>query len=439
LEIIPANTTYITNSTFLNGIVVADVSGTMPYTIASPINSPSQFSGILIQDTTPAIDDNEAIVKFRVTVNIPIPSGIISIDNQAILSAKDSISVQSDDPSKPGVTDPTTISVGAISPIIAIDDNYITIGTTPVTLLPLTGDTSIGTGVLIITNINGTAIVPGTAYTIPVTGGIVTVSATGSIIFTPSSGFIGASTFPYTISDGNSTATANETITITPPANAVCSNIIDNGGFDTDIAAWTATQEWIWNNGTAAFVTDNVTNKTISQNISGFSINSGFTTFKIILQPAEANNTLTEQAVLKINFGGTSYLTINNPIGTGAVTYTVANGASYSVDTTVRNQLATIYLTVPAADPFPKLLEFSHMGGDDDWYIYNVESLVCTTSPPVAADDNYTTTGTNPVTLLPLTGDSTGSTILSISGVLLNPGIPQIIPVPNGTVNITST
>jgi large repetitive protein len=331
--------------------------------------------------------------------------------------------------------------VGVIGPIIATDDNYTTTGTTPVTLLPLTGDTSIGTGILSVININGTAIISGTPYTIPVTGGNVTVSATGVILFNPFPGFIGASIFSYTISDGISTATANETITITSAIDAVCNNIIDNGGFDTDIAAWTATPEWIWNNGTAAFVTDAMVNKAISQNISGFSINNGYTTFKIIFQPAEANNTLTEQAVLKVNFGGTSYLTINNPIGTGAVTYTVANGASYSVDTTVRNQLATIYLTVPAADPFPKLLEFSHMGGDDDWYIYNVGSLVCTTPPPpVAADDAYTATGTAPITLTPLTGDSTGATIQSISGILLTPGAAQTIMIPGkGIVNVSSS
>jgi hypothetical protein len=122
------------------------------------------------------------------------------------------------------------------------------------------------------------------------------------------------------------------------------------------------------------------------------------------------------------------------------VTYTVANGASYSVDTTVRNQLATIYLTVPAADPFAKLLEFSHMSGDDDWYIHNIESLVCTAPLPVATDDNYTTTSTTPVTLTPLTGDSTGTTIQSISGVLLTPGIAQTISIPGkGVINVSST
>jgi large repetitive protein len=115
------------------------------------------------------------------------------------------------------------------STIRAIDDNYTTIGTTPVALLPLTGDTSIGTGVLTITNINGTIIVPGTAYTIPVTGGTVTVSTTGVATFVAIPGFIGAAIFPYTISDGISSATANETITITQPTNAVCYSIIDNG------------------------------------------------------------------------------------------------------------------------------------------------------------------------------------------------------------------
>jgi uncharacterized repeat protein (TIGR01451 family) len=57
---------------------------------------------------------------------------------------------------------------------------------------------------------------------------------------------------------------------------------------------------------------------------------------------------------------------------------------------------------------------------------------------PVAVDDNYTATGTTPVILIPLTGDSTGTTIQSISGTLLTPGTAQIIPVPNGIVNIST-
>jgi hypothetical protein len=47
--------------------------------------------------------------------------------------------------------------------------------------------------------------------------------------------------------------------------------------------------------------------------------------------------------------------------------------------------------------------------------------------PPTAVDDIYTSTGGSRVTLTPLVGDSTGTTIRSIGGVDLTPGILQTI------------
>jgi Domain of unknown function DUF11/Bacterial Ig domain len=319
----------------------------------------------------------------------------------------------------------------------AVDDSYTTPVNTSKVLNPTTGDVSPAGGTLAVTSINGTAITPGTAQTITVTGGTVTVSATGVITFNPAPGFIGVSTFPYIITDSVTltTATAKETILITPASNAVCTNKITNGLFTSDLSGWTAAPEWTWNNGTAALFTDSVINKNLNQTISSYVVNGGYTTFKIQLQPAEANNTTTETARLSLRFGNVNYLTITNPIGTGNVTYATANGSSYSVDTTVRNELATIYLTVPTAITTPQLLEFRHLTGKDDWYIYSIENLDCTT-PPVAVDDTYTTTGTTPVTLTPLTGDTAGTTIKSIGGVDLTPGTAQTITVPNGTVNV---
>jgi Domain of unknown function DUF11/Bacterial Ig domain len=324
-------------------------------------------------------------------------------------------------------------------PPTAVDDNYTTTVGTPKVLAPLTGDTDPDTTTLTITDINGTAITPGTAQTITVTGGTVTLSATGVITFNPAAGFIGVSTFPYTISDGTTTSTAKETILITPASNAVCTNKIVNGTFDTNLASWTAAPEWTWNNGTAAFVTDSVTNKNLNQTISNYVVNGGYTTFKIQLQPAEANNTTTETARLNIRFGNVSYLVITNPIGTGDVTYGTANGASYSVDTTVRNQLATIYLTVPTAITTPQLLEFRHLTGKDDWYIYSIENLDCTTPVAlVATNDNYTTQPDTVVTLTPLVNDTAGTTIKSVNGVTRTPGVAQTITTPNGTVKFTA-
>jgi large repetitive protein len=256
----------------------------------------------------------------------------------------------------------------------ASDDNYTTTGTTPVTLTPLTGDTA-GTT---IKSINGITLTLGTAQTIPVPNGSVTIDSAGVIKFTPNPGYVGAVNFPYTIQDSTGqTATANQNIFVIPTVNPVCTNGIPNGGFTTNLNSWTATSGWIWNNDTAALATDALTNQTLSQSITGYVPSSGQAIFKIELQPAEANNLTTFGATMDISFGGTKYLTIVNPIGTGNVTYTTANGGAFTVDTTVRNQLATIYLSVPATGSTAKSLEFKHVSGDDDWYIYNVSTQIC--------------------------------------------------------------
>jgi hypothetical protein len=59
---------------------------------------------------------------------------------------------------------------------------------------------------------------------------------------------------------------------------------------------------------------------------------------------------------------------------------------------------------------------------------------------PTATADTYTTTGTTPVTLAPLTGDTgTGLTVKSINGVDLTPGTAQSITVTGGVVNVGTT
>jgi len=65
-EIIPANTTYVTGSTTLNGAARADVAGAMPFVGGGAINSPSAASGVINPGSTAA---EIAVVRFRVTIN----------------------------------------------------------------------------------------------------------------------------------------------------------------------------------------------------------------------------------------------------------------------------------------------------------------------------------------------------------------------------------
>lgn len=61
-DAIPAGTTYVANSTKLNGVAVADVSGAMPYATAAAINSAGQAAGVIATGAT-------ATVEFQVTID----------------------------------------------------------------------------------------------------------------------------------------------------------------------------------------------------------------------------------------------------------------------------------------------------------------------------------------------------------------------------------
>ncbi len=65
-----------------------------------------------------------------------------------------------------------------------------------------------------VTEINGVKLT-GSAQSIPVDNGTVNINAAGNITFVPNPGYTGSSVFPYVISDGTNTATAEITVTIT--------------------------------------------------------------------------------------------------------------------------------------------------------------------------------------------------------------------------------
>jgi len=108
---IPANTSYVANSTTLNGNAVADpAAGVSPLTDGILINAP--------QDPTPGalnagVADNVATIVFDVDVYPDVPDGTV-ISNQAFVSAVDYniADVPSDDPRTPLVDDPTRDVVG---------------------------------------------------------------------------------------------------------------------------------------------------------------------------------------------------------------------------------------------------------------------------------------------------------------------------------------
>ena len=101
---------------------------------------------------------------------------------------------------------------------VAVNDNYTVAEEGTVTLNPLALDTDLDGDTLSITSINGTTLTPGTAQAIPVTNGTINITAAGVITFTPAANFNSATavSIPYVITDGTTTATANELITVSP-------------------------------------------------------------------------------------------------------------------------------------------------------------------------------------------------------------------------------
>jgi uncharacterized repeat protein (TIGR01451 family) len=129
---IPANTTYQLGSTTLNGNAVADTSGTMPFTTARQINSPNQPSGSLSPDSTSTTIDNEATIRFRVTINTGF-SGTVSNQGTVAYQGGPVSGVKTDDPAKPGMTDPTDTPVGG-SPNILLVKRITTINASTTTV-----------------------------------------------------------------------------------------------------------------------------------------------------------------------------------------------------------------------------------------------------------------------------------------------------------------
>ncbi|MGD8891385.1 MAG: hypothetical protein PVF94_00005 [Desulfobacterales bacterium] len=113
----PANTTYVANSTTLNGNTVADPSpGVNPLHTGIPVNAPEDTTaGYLRADATPGAT-NVATVIFDVVVNPDAMNGLI-IENQGFVSGSGAGSGSqpeqpSDDPNTPIPDDPTRNIVG---------------------------------------------------------------------------------------------------------------------------------------------------------------------------------------------------------------------------------------------------------------------------------------------------------------------------------------
>ena len=113
---IPANTTYVANSTTLNGAPVADTGGTSPLQNGMLINAPEDPTPGAMRADASSTPDNVATITFDVVVDPNAVDGTI-ISNQGFVNGTGTGSgpfpeKPSDDPDTPAVDDPTRDIVG---------------------------------------------------------------------------------------------------------------------------------------------------------------------------------------------------------------------------------------------------------------------------------------------------------------------------------------
>ena len=114
---IPANTTYVSGSTTLNGIVVSDpTAGVSALDAGMLINAPENTTAGLMQAVDVSVMTNIATVTFDVTINSNVINGTV-ISNQGFVDGEGDgsgplLNQPSDDPGTPAVDDPTLDIVG---------------------------------------------------------------------------------------------------------------------------------------------------------------------------------------------------------------------------------------------------------------------------------------------------------------------------------------
>jgi uncharacterized repeat protein (TIGR01451 family) len=191
------------------------VKNTGPLTLTNVIITDSKCSPIVgspIATLAVGASNNSATCDYAITA-LDIDLG--KVENTAKVTGTDptgkpvtDTSDDGNDPSKPGLDDPT---ISLLVPK-AFDDVKSTPLDTPVTYNPITENDKVPAGSKI-TAIDGKPVVIGTPIQVP--NGTVTVNADGTIIVKPNPGFVGDIKFPYEVTTPTGVkVTANDTVTI---------------------------------------------------------------------------------------------------------------------------------------------------------------------------------------------------------------------------------
>jgi large repetitive protein len=118
-DIIPAGTTYVAGSTTLNGAVVPDVAGVMPFAAGATINSPTLAAGVIAANAS-------AVVTFKVVVN-PSPPQIIT----------NTASIDPDGAGPAGVIQVSALNTPLTPPVVAKSFSPSTIAANTVSTLTI--------------------------------------------------------------------------------------------------------------------------------------------------------------------------------------------------------------------------------------------------------------------------------------------------------------
>ncbi|MFA9274719.1 MAG: retention module-containing protein [Candidatus Aquirickettsiella gammari] len=252
----------------------------------------------------------------------------------------------------------------------AVDNNYSMVEDGgSISLNPLAGDTDPEGSTLTIQSINGVNLTPGVAQSIPVTGGTVSITSGNAISFTPNANFNGTVNFPYVISDGSKTGTANQIINVSAvndaPSLANSSRNVSEEGL-TDGNADTNGSTDTTNTPTASgsmVVTDaDSTSFTYSLTSapSGLTSNGLPVTWTLSGQTYTGSSSAGVVATMTINNTGTYSFTLSKPIDHATTNQEDVRALNFGVAVSDGANSGAATVTINVEDDSPITTSFTH-------------------------------------------------------------------------------